>query len=119
MDEVAKIWQLKSEGKLVSGISDIINRSKKFIYRVLSSGCIYKAKRRSGLQRVTDKSDDRQIQKVASIQQMTDREIQWSSELSATKDTILKRILEKGTMVHRKMKKKPALKSHHKSQRIL
>ncbi|GBM46982.1 hypothetical protein AVEN_217285-1 [Araneus ventricosus] len=69
MDEVTKIWQLKAEGKIVSEISAIINRSKKSIYRVLSRGCIYKAKRRSGRPSVTNKRDDRPIQRLASTQQ--------------------------------------------------
>ncbi|GBL90091.1 hypothetical protein AVEN_135450-1 [Araneus ventricosus] len=97
--EVTKIWQLKAEGKLVSEISVIINRSKEFIYRVLSSRCIYKAKRRSGRPRVTNNLDNRQIQRLESTQQMTVREVQRSSGLSVSKDLIRRRILETGTMV--------------------
>ncbi|XP_054721276.1 uncharacterized protein LOC129231054 [Uloborus diversus] len=118
-DGVTKIWQLKTEGKLDPEISAIINRSKKSIYRVLSSQCNHKAKGRSGRPRVTNKRDDRQIQTLASTQQMTVREVQSSLGLSVSKDTIRRRILETGTMVHFKMKKKPALKPHHKSQRML
>ncbi|XP_054712955.1 uncharacterized protein LOC129222466 [Uloborus diversus] len=118
-DEVTKIWQLKAEGKLVPEISAIINISKKSIYRVLSSHCNFKAKRRSGRPRVTNKRDDRQIQRLASTQQMTVREVQNSLGLSVSKDTIRRRILETRTMVHRKMEKKTALKAHHKSQRML
>ncbi|GBM31255.1 Transposable element Tc3 transposase [Araneus ventricosus] len=89
------------------------------IYRVLSRGCIYKAKRRTGRLRMTDKRDDRRIQRLESTQQMTIPENQRSSVLSVSKDTISRRILETGTMVHCKMKKKPALKPHHKSRRML
>ncbi|GBN93991.1 hypothetical protein AVEN_176957-1 [Araneus ventricosus] len=46
---------------------------------------------------------------------MTVREVQRSSGLSVSKDIIRKRILETRTMVHAQMKKKPALKSHHKN----
>ncbi|GBM53838.1 hypothetical protein AVEN_261226-1 [Araneus ventricosus] len=44
---------------------------------------------------------------------------QRSSGLSVSKNATHRRILETGTMVHCKMKKKPALKPHHKSQRML
>jgi len=60
-DKVTRIWQLKAEGKLVSEISAIISRSKKSIYRVLSSEHIYKAKKRTGRPRATNKRDDRRI----------------------------------------------------------
>ncbi|GBO04391.1 hypothetical protein AVEN_229434-1 [Araneus ventricosus] len=89
-DEVAKIWQLKAESKLVSEISAIINRSKKSIYRVLSSECIYKAKCKSGTQHVTNKRDDHHIQRLANnTQQMRFRER--SSGLSVSKHSIPRR----------------------------
>lgn len=118
-NEVSMIWQLKAERKSVSEISAIINRSKKSIYRVLSHGCEYKAKCRSGRPRVTNKRDDRLIQRLASTQQMSVRTVLRSSGLSVSKDTIRRRIVEKGTIVYSKMKKKPALKPHHKLQRML
>lgn len=119
VNEVSRIWQLKGEGKSVSEISAIINRSKKSIYRVLSSGSEYKAKCRSGRPRVTNVREDRLIQRLASTQQMSVRGVQSSSGLSVSKDTIRRRILEKGTIVYSKMQKKPALKPHHKLQRLM
>ncbi|GBM95546.1 hypothetical protein AVEN_244266-1 [Araneus ventricosus] len=87
---------------------------KQSIYRVLSSGCRYETKHRSGRPFVTNQRDDRQIQRLASTQQMTVREVQRSSGLSVPKDRIRRRISETGRMVHCEMKKKPALKPHHK-----
>ncbi|GBM93837.1 hypothetical protein AVEN_193925-1 [Araneus ventricosus] len=68
---------------------------------------------------MTNKCDDRQIQRLASTQQMTIPENQRSSGLSVSKDAIRRRILEKGIMVHCEIKMKPALNPHHKSQKIL
>ncbi|GBO10290.1 hypothetical protein AVEN_58729-1 [Araneus ventricosus] len=84
-----------------------------------TTGCLHKAKRRSGRPRVTNKRDDRQIQRLSSTQQMTVRDVQRSSGLSVSKDTIRRRILGTGTMIHCKMKKKPALKPQNNSQRML
>ncbi|GBN15813.1 hypothetical protein AVEN_213608-1 [Araneus ventricosus] len=89
------------------------------VCRVLSRGCIYKDKRRSGRPRMTNKRDDLQIQRLASTQQMTVPENRLSSGLSVLKNTIPRRILKKRAMVHCRKEKKPALKPHHKSQRIL
>ncbi|GBM84580.1 hypothetical protein AVEN_187990-1 [Araneus ventricosus] len=80
---------------------------------------MYKAKRRSGRPLFINKRGDRQIQSLASTRQMTVREIQRSSGLLVSKDTIRRRILGTGTMVPCKMKRKPALKPPHKSQRML
>ncbi|GBM15483.1 hypothetical protein AVEN_142138-1 [Araneus ventricosus] len=68
---------------------------------------------------MTNKRDDRQIQRLANSQEITVPEVQKSSGLWLSKDTILGRILETGTMAHCKMKKKPVLQPHHKSQRML
>ncbi|GBL78128.1 hypothetical protein AVEN_143414-1 [Araneus ventricosus] len=80
------------------------------IYRIFSRGCIYKAKHRSGRPRMTNKLDDRRIQRLASTQQMTVPENQRSSGLLVSKDRIRRRSLEERTMVHCKVKEKPALK---------
>ena len=46
-------------------------------------------------------------------------EVQKSSRFSVSKDTICRQIVKKGTVVQGKIKKKPALKSHHKLQIML
>ncbi|GBO04625.1 hypothetical protein AVEN_116658-1, partial [Araneus ventricosus] len=88
MDEVTKIWQLKAEGKLVQEISAIINRSKKYIYRVLSSGCIYKSKRRSGRPHVTNKRDDRQIQRLEVCCKVSASSLSWQANIKKRKLTL-------------------------------
>ncbi|GBM10358.1 hypothetical protein AVEN_169653-1, partial [Araneus ventricosus] len=64
-----------------------LDAPKRSIYRVLSIGCIHKAKRRTGRPPMTNKRDDRQIQRLASSQEITVAEIQRSSELSVSKST--------------------------------
>ena len=84
-----------------------INRSSKFIYQVLSYGCKYKVKCRSGRPHVRDILDDHLIQRLANAQQMSVHEVEMSLGFSVSKDTIHRRIVEKGTIVHSKIKKKP------------
>ncbi len=118
-DDVAKIWQLKAEGKIVLEMLAIINRSKKSIYRIVYTECKYEVKPRP---RVTNERDDHHIQRLASTQRV--REVQrssggLSSKISVSKNTICRQFLETGTMIHFKVKIKPALKPQHKSQRML
>ena len=66
---------------------------------------------------MTNMEDNHLIQRLASTQQMSVREIERSSGLSVSKDLIRRRIVE--TIVHSKMRKKPTLKPHHKIQRMM
>lgn len=59
------------------------------------------------------------IQGLVSTQQMSVCGVQRSTGLSVSKDKIRRRIVEKGTIVYSKIKKEPALKPHHKLQRML
>ena len=107
---------MRTQGKGFSEILAIINRLK---IPVLPPSCKYKAKRRSGRPHVENILDDHLIQRLTSTQQMSTYEVQRSSGLSASKNTIRRWIVEKETIVYSKMKKKPAQKPHHKLQRML
>ncbi|GBL87372.1 hypothetical protein AVEN_118325-1 [Araneus ventricosus] len=73
------------------------------ICRVLSRGCIYKAKRRSGSSRITNKRDDRQIKILASTQEMTVPENQSSSGLTCESKHCLAEIPTKGHLEAQQM----------------
>ncbi|GBM17681.1 hypothetical protein AVEN_202840-1 [Araneus ventricosus] len=102
-EEVSKILHLKLLGKTVEKILKLLNRSKSMIYRVLTRKTPYEPKPRSGRLRVTDTLSDRRIQRMASSQKMSVSEITRSSLLQISKNTVDRRIIESGYMIHAKM----------------
>ncbi|GBN31995.1 hypothetical protein AVEN_90617-1 [Araneus ventricosus] len=101
-EEVSKILRLKLLGKTVKEIWKLLNRSKSMIYCVLTRKTLYEPKPRSGRQRVTDIRRDRRIQRMASSQKMSVREITRASLFQITKNTVRRRIIESGYNVSRK-----------------
>ncbi|GBM94711.1 hypothetical protein AVEN_16721-1 [Araneus ventricosus] len=84
-EEVSKILRLKLLGKTVKEISKLLNRSKSMIYCVLTRKTPYEPKPRSGRPRVTDVLSDRRIQRMASSQKMSVREITRASRLQTSR----------------------------------
>ncbi|GBO32900.1 hypothetical protein AVEN_128805-1 [Araneus ventricosus] len=93
-EEVSKILHLKLLGKTDREISKLLNRSKSMIYRVLTRKTPYKPKPRLGRPRVTDILSDRRIQRMAFSQKMSFREINRTSQLQISKNTVRRRIIE-------------------------
>ncbi|GBL87629.1 hypothetical protein AVEN_165227-1 [Araneus ventricosus] len=102
-EEVSKILHLKLLCKTVKEISKLLNQSKSMIYRVLTRKMPYEPKPRSGRPRVTDIRSDRRIQRMASSKKMSVREITRASRLQIFKNTVHRRIVESGYMIHAKM----------------
>ncbi|GBN26583.1 hypothetical protein AVEN_189029-1 [Araneus ventricosus] len=101
-EEVSKILHLKLLGKTVKETTKHLNRSKSMIYRVLTRKTQYEPKLRLGRPRVTDIRSDRRIQRMASSQKMSIREITRAPRLRISKNTVHSRIIESGYMIHAK-----------------
>ncbi|GBN99578.1 Transposable element Tc3 transposase [Araneus ventricosus] len=117
-NEVSKILHLKLLGKTVEEISKLLNRSKSMIYRVLTRKTSYEPKPRSGRPRVTDILSDRRIQRMASSQKMSVCEITRASRLQISKNTVQRRIIESGFMIHVKISRRLPLSKLHISKRL-
>ncbi|GBL93121.1 Transposable element Tc3 transposase [Araneus ventricosus] len=98
-EEVSKILHLKLLGKTVKEISKLLNHSKSMIYRAKTP---YEPKPCSGRPRVTDIRSVRRIERMASSQKMSVQEITRASRLQISKNTVHRRIIEPGYMVHEK-----------------
>ncbi|GBM55077.1 hypothetical protein AVEN_145138-1 [Araneus ventricosus] len=90
------------------------------IYRVLTRKMPYEPKPRSGRPRVKDIHSDRRIQRMASSQKMSVREITRASRLQISKNTVSvhRRIIESGYMIHAKMARRLPLSKFHISKRL-
>ncbi|GBN18322.1 hypothetical protein AVEN_56669-1 [Araneus ventricosus] len=86
------------------------------IYRELTRKTSYEPKPRSGRPRVTDIRSDRRIQRKASSQKMSVREITGASQLQISKNTVHRRIIESGYMIHGKMVRRLLLSKLHISK---
>ncbi|GBL93849.1 hypothetical protein AVEN_153615-1 [Araneus ventricosus] len=117
-EEVSKILHLKLLGKTVKEISKLLNRSKSMIYRVLTRKTPYEPNPRSGRPRVTDIRSDRRIQRMVSSQKMSAREITGASRLQISKNTVHRRIIEPGYMIHSKMARSLQLSKFYISKRL-
>ncbi|GBO21837.1 hypothetical protein AVEN_213987-1 [Araneus ventricosus] len=84
-EEVSKILHLKLLCKTVKEILKLLNRSKSMIYSVVTRKSPYESKARSGRPRVTS---DRWIQRMASSQKMSVREITGASRLKISKSNV-------------------------------
>ncbi|GBM34508.1 hypothetical protein AVEN_43169-1 [Araneus ventricosus] len=87
-------------------------------YRVLTRKTPYEPKPRSGRPRVTDIRINRWIQRLASSQKMSVREITGASRLQISKNTVHRRIIESGYMIHAKMARRLTLSNLHISKRL-
>ncbi|GBN30574.1 hypothetical protein AVEN_162615-1 [Araneus ventricosus] len=117
-EDLWKILHLKLLGKTVKEISKLLNRSKSMIYRVLSRKTPYQPKPRLGKPRVTNIRSDRRIQRMASGQKMSVREITGASRLKISKNIVHRRIIESGYMIHVKMARRLQLSKLHISKRL-
>ncbi|GBN60718.1 hypothetical protein AVEN_116757-1 [Araneus ventricosus] len=88
------------------------------IYRVLARKTPYEPKTRSGRPCVVDISSDRRIQRMASCQKMSVREITRAFRLKISKNTVHRRIIESGYMIHAKMARRLPLSKLHISNRL-
>ncbi|GBN18298.1 hypothetical protein AVEN_152009-1 [Araneus ventricosus] len=88
------------------------------IYRVLIRVTLYETNSRSGRPRVTDIRSDRWIQRMASNQKMSVREIIRASLLQIAKNTVHRRIIECGYMIHETMGRRFPLSKLHISKRL-
>ncbi|GBM96967.1 hypothetical protein AVEN_184909-1 [Araneus ventricosus] len=111
-EEVSKILHLKLLGKTVKEISKLLNRSKSIIYHVLSRKTPYEPK-----PRVTDIRSNRRIQRMVSSQKISTLEITRASRLQISKNTVHRRIIEPGYMIHAKMARRLQLSKFHISKR--
>ncbi|GBN60893.1 hypothetical protein AVEN_204233-1 [Araneus ventricosus] len=102
-EEVSKILHLKFLGKTAKEISKLLNQSKSMIYRVLTRKKPYEPKLGSARPYPTDIRNDRWIQRMASSQKMSVHEITRTSQLQISKNTVHRRIIESGYMIHAKM----------------
>ncbi|GBO03181.1 hypothetical protein AVEN_265737-1 [Araneus ventricosus] len=117
-EEESKILHLKLLGKTVKEISKPLNRSTSMTYRVLTRKTPYEPKR-SGRPRVTDILSDRRIKRMASSQKMSVvRGTTRASRLQISKNTVHRRIIESGYMIHVKMARRLALSKLHISKRL-
>ncbi|GBM29015.1 hypothetical protein AVEN_66419-1 [Araneus ventricosus] len=78
----------------------------------------YKPKSRSGRPRVTDIRSDRQIQRITSSQKMSVREITGACWLQISNNTVHRRIIESGYMIHAKMACQLPLSKLHISKKL-
>ncbi|GBM08261.1 hypothetical protein AVEN_82942-1 [Araneus ventricosus] len=88
------------------------------IYRVVTRKTPYETKPRSGKPHVTDIPSNRRIQRMASSQKMSVREITGASRLQISKNTVHRRIIESGYMIHAKMVRRLPLSKLHISKRL-
>ncbi|GBM05617.1 hypothetical protein AVEN_202250-1 [Araneus ventricosus] len=88
------------------------------IYSVLTSKTPYEPKPRPGSPRVTVIRSDKRIQRMASSQKISVREITRASQLQISKSTVHKRIIESGYMSHSKMARRLPLSKLHISKRL-
>ncbi|GBN21329.1 hypothetical protein AVEN_200311-1 [Araneus ventricosus] len=88
------------------------------IYRVLTHKTTYEPKPHLGRPRVTDILSDRRIQRIASSQKMSVREITRPSRLQISKNTVHRRIIESGYMIHAKMARRLLLSKLNISKRL-
>ncbi|GBN81897.1 hypothetical protein AVEN_67130-1 [Araneus ventricosus] len=88
------------------------------IYRVLTRKTPYEPKPRSGRPRVTDIRSDRRIQRMSSSQKMSVLEITMACRLQFSKNTVHRRIIESGYMIHAKMAHRLPLSKLHISKRL-
>ncbi|GBM19121.1 Transposable element Tc3 transposase [Araneus ventricosus] len=86
------------------------------IYRVLTRKTPCEPKPRSGRPRVTDILSDRWIQRMASSQKMSVREITRASWLQISKNSVDRRIIKSGYMIHAKMARRLPLSKLHISK---
>ncbi|GBN72419.1 Transposable element Tc3 transposase [Araneus ventricosus] len=117
-EEVSKILHLKLLGKTIKKISKLLNRSESMIYRVLTRETPYEPNPRSGRPRVTDILSGRRMQRMASSQKMSVREITRASRLQIYKNTVHRRIIESGYMIQVKMARRLPLSKLHISKRL-
>ncbi|GBM52769.1 hypothetical protein AVEN_238736-1 [Araneus ventricosus] len=117
-EEVNKILHLELLGQTVEEISKLLNRSKSMIYRLLTRQTPYEPKPRSGRPLVTDIRSDRRIQRMASSQKMSVRNITRASRLQISKNTVHRRIIESGYVIHAKMARRLPLSKFHISKRL-
>ncbi|GBM77334.1 hypothetical protein AVEN_2169-1 [Araneus ventricosus] len=87
-------------------------------YRVLTRKKPYEPNPRSGRPRVTDIRSDRRIQRMTSGQKMSVREIIGASRLQISKNSVHRRIIESGYMIHAKMARRLPLSKLHISKRL-
>ncbi|GBM83922.1 hypothetical protein AVEN_49577-1 [Araneus ventricosus] len=88
------------------------------IYRVLTRKTPYDPKPRSGRPRVTDIRSDRRIQRMTLSQKMSVHEIAGASRLQISKNTVHRRLIESGYMIHAKMVRRLPLSKLHISKRL-
>ncbi|GBM04634.1 hypothetical protein AVEN_75589-1 [Araneus ventricosus] len=88
------------------------------IYHVLTRKTPYEPKPRSGRPRVTDILSNGRIQRMSSSQKMSVREITTASRLQISKNTVRRRIIESGYMIHAKMARRLPLSKLHISKRL-
>ncbi|GBL93812.1 hypothetical protein AVEN_153588-1 [Araneus ventricosus] len=88
------------------------------IYRVLTRKTPYEPKPHSERPRVTDIRSDRWIQRMASNQKMSVHEITRTSQLQISKNTVHRRIIESGYMIHAKVARILPLSKLHISKRL-
>ncbi|GBM19828.1 Transposable element Tc3 transposase [Araneus ventricosus] len=112
-EEGSKILHLKLLGKTVKEISTLLNRSESIIYGILTRKTPYEPK-----PRVTDILSDKRIQRTASSQKMSVLEITRASRLQISKNTVHRRIIESGYMIHAKMARRLTLSKLHISKRL-
>ncbi|GBN00002.1 hypothetical protein AVEN_260426-1 [Araneus ventricosus] len=113
-EELSKVLHLKL---LVKTVKEISKLSKSMIYRVLTLKTPYEPKPRSGRPHVTDIRSDRRIQRIASSQKMSVRDITRASRLQISKNTVHRRIIESGYMIRAKMSRRLPLSKLHISKR--
>lgn len=106
---VASIWKLKSEGRCVSEIFVLFNRSKTSRYRVLSRGDTCVTNSRTERPHFTRKRDDG-VRRKESTQKLTVREILNKLGLSVKKIEFVDEL--KKQVVQRKIH--PELKPEHR-----
>ncbi|GBO46936.1 Transposable element Tc3 transposase [Araneus ventricosus] len=117
-EEVSKILHMKLLGKTVKEISKLLNCSKSMICRVLTRKTPYEPKLRSERPRVIDIRSDRRIQRMASSQKMSIREITRVSRLRISKNIVHRRIIVSGYMIHAKMARRSPLSKLHINTRL-
>ncbi|GBL74348.1 hypothetical protein AVEN_235324-1 [Araneus ventricosus] len=117
-EEVSKILHLKLLSKTVKEISKLLNRSKSMIYRVLTPKTPYEPKLCSRRPPVTDIRSDRRIQRMASSQKMSVRKITRGPRLQISTNTVHRRIIESGYMIHANMARRSPLSKLHTSKRL-
>ncbi|GBM54664.1 hypothetical protein AVEN_121542-1 [Araneus ventricosus] len=88
------------------------------IYRVLTRKTPYEPKPRSARPRATYIRSDRRIQRMASSQKIWVHEITWTSRLQISMNTVHRRIIESGYVIHAEMARRLPLSNLHISKRL-